>query len=133
MDTENPARDTYIAGIDPAFVPAVLALDRAVMAADVPFDIAIKYKMLTYTLNRDFRRWICAIDVTRKAFHLRFLYGVLLDDPRGILRAGTSTLKTIDFKSIEDIDPQLVTDYVKEAVSRLETFKAQPEDRKQKP
>lgn len=122
-------RDSYIASIDPAFVPAVLALDSAVMAVRADFDTRISYKMLNYALDGDFRHWICAIRVTKKAFQLRFLYGVLLDDPRGVLRGGTGILRTIDFASREDIDAQLVADYVSDAVSRLDEFKAQLDDR----
>ena len=122
-------RDSYIAGIDPAFAPAVLALDSAVMAVRDDFDTRIYYRMLTYALDGDFRHWIRAIDAHKKPFKLRFLYGVLLDDPRGVLRAGTGILRTIDFASREDIDAQLVTDYVREGVSRLNEFKAQLDDR----
>ncbi len=132
----DSARDTYVGKIDPAFIPAVLKLDRAVIAACAELDSKISYQMLTYALKGDFRHWICAIDVgrpgrsvTKRALHLRFLYGVLLDDPRGVLRAGTSILRTIDFPSLEDIDTQLVTDYVTEAVSRLDEFRAQPGER----
>jgi len=122
-------RDSYIANIAPAFGPAVLALDSAVVAVRADFDTRIFYRMLTYALDGDFRHWICAIDARKKPFKLRFLYGVLLDDPRGVLRAGTGILRTIDFASLEDIDAQLVTDYVREAVSRLDEFKAQLDDR----
>lgn len=55
-------RDSYIASIDPAFVPAVLALDSAVMAVRPDFDTRIYYRMLTCAPGGDFRHWICAID-----------------------------------------------------------------------
>jgi hypothetical protein len=118
----DSTRDTFIDGIDTRFVPLVLALDRAVVAARANFDTRISYKMLTYALAGDFRHWICAISVHKKAVCLRFLFGVLLDDPRGILRAGTGILRTIDFFSVEEVDAQLVADYVNEAVSKLEYF-----------
>lgn len=120
----NSARDSYIAGIDPAFAPAVLLLDGAIMAACPGLDTRISYRMLTYALNGDFRHWLCAIDAHKKPFHLRFLYGVLLEDPRGLLRAGTSHLCNLDFASVEEIDARLVTDYVKDAVSRHDEGKA---------
>jgi hypothetical protein len=116
--------ETFIEGIDPRFVPLVLALDRAVVAARPDFDTRISYRMLTYAVAGDFRHWICAIGVIKKAVCLRFLFGVLLDDPRGVLRAGTSHLQTMDFFSLEEVDAQLVTDYVNEAVSKLPYFKA---------
>jgi len=88
------------------------------------FDTRITYKMLTYAPAGDFRHWICAIDVTKKAVCLTFLFGVLIDDPRGVLRAGTGISRTIDFVSVEEVHAQLVADYVNEAVSRLDYFKA---------
>lgn len=118
------ARETFIADIDERFVPIVLALDRAVLGAGHALDTKISYQMLTYALAGDFQHWICAIGVTKKAVCLRFLFGVLLTDPRGILRAGTGILRTLDFKVGEEVDAQLVTDYVREAVSRLDDFKA---------
>lgn len=119
------ALETFLAGIDARFVPIVQALDGAVLRARPDFDTVIKYRMLTYTLNNDYWRWICAIGVTKHAVCLRFLYGTMLDDPRGVLRAGTSILKTLDITSLEQIDTQLVTDYVSEAVAKYEAFKAQ--------
>jgi hypothetical protein len=123
-ETHAAAREAYLASIDSALAPAVLALDRAVMAAGAPFDARFSYKMLMYSLGGDLRHWVCAIGTSKKGIHLRFLYGVLLDDPRGVLRAGTSTLKTIDFAALADIDTELVTDYVREAVARYDEFKA---------
>jgi hypothetical protein len=93
--------------------------------------------MLMYALGGDFRHWVCAVDVGRSGFksyrgappakralHVRFLYGVLLDDPRGMLRAGSSILTTLDFASPEEIDGPLVTAFVVDAVARFDEFKA---------
>jgi len=43
--------------------------------------------------------------------------------PGRLLRGGTSHLVNLDFVSEEEIDPQLVTDYGKDAVSRYDEFK----------
>jgi hypothetical protein len=53
-----------------------------------------------------------------------FLYGTLLDDPLGVLRAGTSTLMTWDFKRGDAIDAAAVGVYVSEAVERYDYYKA---------
>jgi len=125
----DSARDTFIDGIDPRIVPLVFALDRAVIGARGDFDTRISYRMLTYALAGDFRHWICAIGPTKKVVCLRFLFGGLLDDPRGVFRAGTSRiLRTIDFASVEEVDEQLVANYVNEAVSRLDYYKANERD-----
>jgi hypothetical protein len=97
----------------------------ATVATRADFDIRIFYGMLAYRLGADLRHWICAIGAPNKPFPLRFLCGLLLDDSRGVLRAGTGILRTIDFASRQDIDAQLVTGYANEAVARIDEFKAQ--------
>ncbi len=119
-------RDTYIASLDPVFAPAVVALDDAIMAASSSFSARFSYGILLYGLNGDFRHWIVAVDcgkpgATSRWVRVRFLRGVEMADPRGVLRAGSSTLKTIDFASPDDIDTGLVAEYVREALAIAET------------
>lgn len=116
--------ETYLAGVDRAAQPLVVALDEAVRAAHPAFDVAIKYRILMYALHGDWRTWVCAIDATKKAVCLRFLYGVLLDDPRHVLRAGSSVLKTWDFAFDDAVDAAAVGAYVREAVARYDEYKA---------
>jgi hypothetical protein len=118
------ALDTYLSGVDPAAQPLVVALDQAVRKARPDFDVAIKYRILMYALRGDWRTWVCAIDARKNTVSLRFLYGVLLDDPRGVLRAGSSVLKTWDFKFDDAVDPDTVGAYVLEAVARYDEYKA---------
>ena len=121
---DRSALETYLLGIDKSAIRLVVALDEAVRDAHATFNIAIKYKILMYALRGDFRTWVCAIDAKRNSVALRFLYGVLLDDPRRVLRAGTSVLKTWDFGLDDVIDPVAVGVYVAEAVARYDKYKA---------
>jgi hypothetical protein len=118
------ALETYLGGVDPAAAPLVLALDGVVREAHPGFDVAIKYQILMYALHGDWRTWVCAIDASRKSVSLRFLYGVLLDDPLGMLRAGSSVLKTWDFAFDQVVDRAAVGAYVREAVARYDEYKA---------
>jgi hypothetical protein len=127
--TDSP-RDTYIAAHDRAFAPAILALDEAIMAVRPDFDVRISYGILMYALDADFRRWVCAIDCgkatsSKRTVWVRFLYGTALADPKGLLRHGTSHLSTLDFASPDDVDPELVAGYVREAAARHAELKAQ--------
>jgi hypothetical protein len=125
----DSTRDTFLRDVDPRHAPIVTELDRAVRAAHPDFDVGIYYKQLTYALGGDFRNWVVAIGGTKRGAALRFLYGRLMDDPRGLFRgAANSPLRTIDVTSVEDVDPEVVGDYVREAVSRFEEFKALPAD-----
>jgi hypothetical protein len=115
--------ETYLAGQHPVVAPVVRALDAAIRTAHQDLDVAIKYKMLMYTLRGDWRTWVVAIGTTSKVIALRFLYGVLLDDPRGVLRSGTSVLKTWDFSFDATVDADAVGAYVSEAVAHHAEYK----------
>ena len=54
----------------------------------------------------------------------RHAAGVSLDDPRAVLRAGSSVLKTWDFGFDDAIDAAAVGTYVAEAVAKYPTYKA---------
>ncbi len=97
---------------------SVRALAAAIDAAGVEFDCKITYKMLVYTFEQRWHEWVVAIGVSKSAVNLRFLFGTELDDPAGILRAGTSTASQADFASVEDVDPELVTAYVRAAADK---------------
>ena len=116
--------ETYLRGVDPKAAPLVRELDAVIRAAHADFTVAIKYKLLMYAIAGDWRTWVCAIDANRKGVSLRFLYGVLLDDPRRVLRAGTSVLKTWDFGFDDVVDAKAVGAYVSEAVRRYPEYKA---------
>jgi hypothetical protein len=118
-------RETYLEGVDPRVAPVVIELDRLVMEAGPDLVPAVRYRMLMYALKGDYRAWVCAIDAhPRMAVGLRFLYGTLLDDPRAILRPGTSSLSTLDVASLEEVDAGAVAGFVREAVARHEELKA---------
>ena len=117
------ALETYLAGVDASAKPHLVALDKAIRNAHPGFDVAIKYGILMYALDGDWRTWVCALSAGTRGVALRFLYGVLLDDPRHVLRAGSSVLKTWDFAFDDRIDSAAVGAYVKEAVAKYSAYK----------
>ncbi len=123
----SSALDTYVAGLDPAVGPLVRSLDEIVTATHPGFDVAVKYQLLMYSIAGDWRHWVCAIGPTRRGAGLRFLYGVLLDDPPHVLRAGSSVLKTWDFGVADALDPAAVGAYVREAVVKYPEYAANSE------
>ena len=117
--------EEYVASLaDPRGEPVVRELDRVIRKAHPSFDVAIKYKILMYGLNGDFHTFVCAINSGRRRVALNFLYGVMLDDPRKVLRAGTSVLMSWDFEFDEEIDEAAVNAYVAEAVTKNGDYKA---------
>ncbi len=119
-----PAVAEYLAGQDAAVAPRVRQLDAILRRANPAFDVAVKYNLLMYAIGRDWRRWVCAIDAHPKSsVGLRFLYGVLMSDPQGVLRAGSSVLKTWDLPRDGGLDEAAVEAYVREAVGRYPYFR----------
>ncbi len=117
--------DEYLATLaDPRGECVVRELDRIIRAAEPQLGMAIKYKILMYGLAGDFHTWVCAINSGRRHVSVNFLYGVMLDDPRKVLRAGSSVLMSWDFAFDEEIDPAAVGPYVAEAVRRNPEYKA---------
>jgi hypothetical protein len=115
----------YLATItDARGEPVVRELDRIIRAAEPNLGAAVKYKILMYGLDGDFRTWVCAINSGRRHVALNFLYGVLLDDPRKVLRGGTSVLMSWDFDFEGTIDAEALGAYVAEAVRLKDEYTA---------
>jgi hypothetical protein len=123
----SPALTTYLdrlSGGDLDATPNLTALDDAIVAAEPGLAVAVKYRILMYAVPGDWRHWVCAISANRGGTSLRFLYGALLDDPLGVLRSGSSTLKTWDFGNDDEIPADAVGRYVRDALGRLDYFRA---------
>ena len=112
------ALESYLPTVREDARDTVRALAAAVDAVGAGFDCKVTYRMLVYTFGRRWHQWVVAIGVSRAKVNLRFLYGTELDDPAGILRAGTSTASQADFSATEDVDADLVSAYVREAVEK---------------
>jgi hypothetical protein len=114
----DTALDAYLERVEPRFVPIVRALAAAIEAAAPELLAWSSYGMLLHGREAHRREWVCAVGTSSKAVNLRFLRGDLLSDPAGVLRAGSSTLKTIDYRTLEDVDADLVRSYVREATDK---------------
>lgn len=109
--------DGYLATVDPRFAPLVRALADAVEAAGPRLVSWVSYGMLMFGHAAHRRDWVCAVGTSSKAVHLRFLHGDLLEDRAGLLRAGRSTLRTLDVANADEVDLAVVAAYVREAVA----------------
>jgi hypothetical protein len=118
------ALEAYLESVDPRAAPLVRDLDAAIRQAHARFSVAVKYRLLMYALGEDWRHWVCAIDARRSAVSLRFLYGVLLEDPLRVLRPGTSVLMTWDLPLDAGVDAEAVEAYVRDAVARYDQYRA---------
>jgi hypothetical protein len=119
----NSVLEEYLTTLaDPRGEPVVRELDRIIRETQPDLDTAIKYKILMYGLDGDFHTFVCAINAGRRRVSLNFLYGVMLEDARHVLRAGTSVLMSWDFDFDEEIEPAAVAAYVAEAVAKKQDY-----------
>ena len=122
--TDQVLEDYIATLVDPRGEPVVRQLDRIIRATEPKLGMAIKYKILMYGLDGDFHTWVCAINSGRRHVSVNFLYGVMLDDPRKVLRAGSSVLMSWDFPFDEEVDAAALGPYVAEALRRKPEYKA---------
>lgn len=117
--------DDYLKTIpDARAEPMVRELNRIIRKAHPSFDVGIKYKILMYGLDGDLHTWVCALNAGRRKVSLSFLYGVMLEDARHVLRPGSSVLMSWDFDFEEAVEPAAVGAYVAEAVRLNPEYKA---------
>jgi len=117
--------EEYLSAIPDARAgPVVRQLDRIIRETDPALDAAIRYRILMYALDGDYRTWVCAINAGRRHVALNFLYGVMLADPGKVLRPGSSVLSSLDFDFGEAVDAAAVGAYVAEAVERKDEYVA---------
>jgi hypothetical protein len=124
------ALEEFLLGVDAASAPLVVELDRLVRTAAPELDAAVKYRMLTYAIGRNWWRWVAAIGVTKRAVNLRLLYGTRLNSGVGVLRPGSSHLANLDIEPGAPVDADLVERLVREAVDRHPQFLAAEDARK---
>lgn len=118
VEAYDDAVEAYLETVRPDAHETVRVLARAVAEAGAGLDCKVTYRMLVYTFDARWHDWVVAIGVSSKAVNLRFLYGQRLDDPAGLLRHGSTTAAVIDYASVDQVDPALVSAYVREAVDK---------------
>ncbi|GAA3587729.1 hypothetical protein GCM10022198_09110 [Klugiella xanthotipulae] len=121
--TPESTVEAYLAQVRPDAVGAVRQLDRIVRETESRLEVSVRYGILMYALDGDWRHWVCAVNATSKVVVLRFLYGVILDDPLGVLRQGSAELCNWDFAPEDLIEETAVAGYVSEAVARHAYFR----------
>ena len=82
------------------------------------FDCEIIWDQITFTLNQNWHHWIFGVSESRQGVTVSFHKGALLRDPRKILKATGSHLKTIKYEYREMVDPAYLRRLINEAVEK---------------
>lgn len=123
MMTDLPQE--FIQSASPDFAAIARLIDAAIHAAGLNLSRAVKWGQLTYARDGDFHHWICAVRLTKNYVGLTFHFGGLLDDPAGVLIAGSSKfMRKLEYRAPEEVDPRVIADFVVQAAAKLDYFKA---------
>jgi hypothetical protein len=80
-------------------------------------DEAVKWRRLTFTVDADWHHWLCALAVSKQGVSLVFHKGVLLTDPKGLLRGDGRYVREIPYAEAVR-HAEAVAALVREAVAR---------------
>lgn len=117
-------RSAYLDGLTPAVRPVAERL-IAIVTSQAEFDIAIKWRQLTFAVDGDFDHWVCAVAASARQARLTFHFGAWLDDPAGLFEPSEAQfVRKIGFGSASDVDEAAVRDLLVRALDALPRFRA---------
>lgn len=119
----NP-KVTFLRNVDDNLRDAATALTKIIESSHKDFDVAIKWRQLTYGLNKDFDHWICALSANKKTVNLVFHFGSLLKDKNRLFTKQDSKFtRKVEIQSVKDIDEAAIKDLLGQAIDKLQYFK----------
>ena len=77
-----------------------------------------KWGRLTFTRAADWHHWICAISATKQGIRLTLHKGALLADPHGVMEGEGRYIRSIPFRSPDEVDAGIVAPILREASDR---------------
>lgn len=118
-------KEIFTNKISPDFLDVFNKITKTIESIDEKLDCEIKWGKLTYGLSGDYHHWICGIAQTKKSINLTFHFGGLLEDKNKKFIVGESFfLRKLEYKSIGDVDVEIIKDFVKQAINKVDYFKA---------
>jgi hypothetical protein len=88
------------------------------------FDVAVKWRQLTFALDDDFDHWICAVAAGKKQVQLKFHFGSMLDDIDDTFSpADGKYVRKIVYATGDEVDDAVIGRLVDDAVAKVDDFK----------
>ena len=110
---ENPVTELIESWPEPQQAIA-FQLRSLVLGLDIGIEEAVKWKMPTFFLDSN----VCGILCCRDHVNLQFFNGADLTDPANKLEGTGKSMRHIKFYSLDELDRNLVSGYVREAGER---------------
>jgi hypothetical protein len=122
MDRQVPATeelvDEYLPNIDPELRATASRLIEVVLDALPDAEHERKWGRLTFTRDGDWHHWICTVSVTKQEATLHIHKGALLADPGGAMKGDGRYIRSVSFRTPDDIDAEVLAGILKEASAR---------------
>lgn len=120
--SDSPSAE-FLAGL-PADTRPIAERLISTIAGHAPFDVAVKWRQLTFAVDGDFDHWVCAVAATKRQVHLAFHFGSLLREPElGFEPSESKYVRKLRYRSVEDVDEAVVRELVTQALEELPRFK----------
>lgn len=117
-------KEIFTNKINSDFLDIFEKIIKAIESVDEKLDCEIKWGKLTYGLSEDYHYWICCLAQTKKSINLTFHFGGLLEDKNKKFIVGESFfLRKLEYTSISDVDTNVIKDFVKQAINKVDYFK----------
>jgi hypothetical protein len=117
MDT-RAIIDAHLPGLDEQWRPTVERLLEVILGEIPDAQHERKWGRLTFTRERDWHHWICAIAPSKKAVKLVIHKGALLADPQKAMQGSARYTRAIPFRAPDEIDPSIVGPILDQAAAR---------------
>ena len=96
-----------------------------IVTAHAAFDVAIKWRQLTFAVDGDFDHWVCAVAATSKQARLTFHFGAWLDDREGVFEPSDAVyVRKVSYSAAGDVDEAVVRGLLGQALDALPRFRA---------
>jgi hypothetical protein len=115
---ERAIVDKHLPELDQRWRSTVERLVALILGALPHADHDRKWGRLTFTRDRDWHHWICAISPGKQAVKLVIHKGAMLADPHEAMEGNGRYLRAIPFHSPDEIDPDVIAPILREAAAR---------------
>jgi hypothetical protein len=117
------AVEEYLSPVAPELRAIATRIIEAV-TAHAGFDVAVKWRQLTFALDGDFEHWVCAVAAGKKQVQLKFHFGSMLDDHDQAFSPGDGKfIRKIVYAADDVVDARVIGQLVDEAVAKVDYFK----------
>jgi hypothetical protein len=124
---ERAIIDQHLPDLDDRWRATVERLVEVILGELPDAQYERKWGQLTFTRERDWHHWICAVSPTTKAVKLVIHKGALLADPRGAMEGNARYVRSIRFRTPGEIDADVVAPILRQAADRqTEMLPSQP-------